>query len=395
MLTRLTVRDLMDPAPVVVGPDRTVGELLPLMNEMRIGSVLVADADRRLLGIFTERDLLLRVADAVPGWRAYPVADWMTRDPHTAGPDVGWEEAVSLMTRLRVRRLPVVDGGRVIGLLSTRMLMARRAEVLNQQVEARTAELREANEALLARDQEVLYNLRAAGKLQKQLLPHAAPDWPELNWAVHFAPLDHLGGDYYDFAEPTPDHLGFLIADASGHSVAAAMVATLTRFAFAEVSRGTTSPGEVLAGLNQRLQGVTEERFVTAFYGVFDRRTRVLRYANAGHPHPLRWEAATGTVKPLAASGFLLGVIPDEVYAEKQVTLAPGDAVCFFTDGLIEARNEIGELYGEERVMDCLGTAAAGGEDVLAHVLACQRRFSSGVPLSDDVTVAVCRLSPA
>lgn len=395
MLTRLTVRDLMDPAPVVVGPDRTVGELLPLMNEMRIGSVLVADPDRRLLGIFTERDLLLRVADAVPGWRAYPVSDWMTRDPHTAGPDVGWEEAVSLMTRLRVRRLPVVDGGRVIGLLSTRMLMARRAEVLNQQVEARTAELRQANEALLARDQEVLYNLRAAGKLQKQLLPHAAPDWAELNWAVHFAPLDHLGGDYYDFAEPTPDHLGFLIADASGHSVAAAMVATLTRFAFAEVSRGTTSPGEVLAGLNQRLQGVTEERFVTAFYGVFDRRTRVLRYANAGHPHPLRWEAATGTVRPLAASGFLLGVIPDEVYAEKQVTLAPGDAVCFFTDGLIEARNEIGELYGEERVMDCLGTAAAGGEDVLAHVLACQRRFSSGVPLTDDVTVAVCRLSPS
>lgn len=395
MLTRLTVRDLMDPAPVVVGPDRTVGELLPLMNEMRIGSVLVADPDRRLLGIFTERDLLLRVADAVPGWRAYPVSDWMTRDPHTAGPDVGWEEAVSLMTRLRVRRLPVVDGGRVIGLLSTRMLMARRAEVLNQQVEARTAELRQANEALLARDQEVLYNLRAAGKLQKQLLPHAAPDWPELSWAVHFAPLDHLGGDYYDFAEPTPDHLGFLIADASGHSVAAAMVATLTRFAFAEVSRGTTSPGEVLAGLNQRLQGVTEERFVTAFYGVFDRRTRVLRYANAGHPHPLRWEAATGTVRPLAASGFLLGVIPDEVYAEKQVTLAPGDAVCFFTDGLIEARNEIGELYGEERVMDCLGTAAAGGEDVLAHVLACQRRFSSGVPLTDDVTVAVCRLSPS
>jgi phosphoserine phosphatase RsbU/P len=239
----------------------------------------------------------------------------------------------------------------------------------------------------------VLYNLRAAGKLQKQLLPHAAPDWPELTWAVHYAPLDHLGGDYYDFAEPTPDHLGFLIADASGHSVAAAMVAVLTRFAFAEVSRGTTSPGKVLAELNQRLQGITEERFVTAFYGVFDRRTRVLRYANAGHPHPLRWDAASGVVKPLAASGFLLGVIPDEVYSEKEVTLAPGDAICFFTDGLIEARNEIGELFGEARVTDCLGHSAPAGEDVLAHVLACQRRFSGDTPLTDDVTAAVCRLA--
>ncbi len=392
MTPRLTVRDLMDPAPVLVTPDRTVGELLPLMNDRRIGSVLVGDESHRLLGIFTERDLLRRVADAVPGWRNYPVTDWMTRNPHTVAPDVGWEDAVNTMTRLGVRRLPVVDGGRVVGLLSTRMLMARRAEVLNQQVEARTAELRQANDQLIARDQEVLYSLRAAGKLQMQLMPHAAPDWPEMRWAVHYAPLDHLGGDYYDFAEPTPDHLGFLIADASGHSVAAAMVAVLTRFAFAEVSRDTTSPGKVLAALNQRLQGITEERFVTAFYGVFDRRTRVLRYASAGHPYPLRWEAATGAVKPLVAHGFLLGVIPDEVYAEKEVTLAPGDAVCFFTDGLVEARNEIGELFGEERVMTCLAHTAAGNGDLLAQVLDCQRRFSSGVPLSDDLTAAVCRL---
>jgi serine phosphatase RsbU (regulator of sigma subunit) len=383
----------MDPDPVVVTPDRAVGDLLLLMNERRIGSVLVGDTDRRLLGIFTERDLLRRVADAVPGWRNYSVADWMTRDPYSVGPDVEWEEAVTTMTRQRVRRLPVVEDGRVIGLLSTRMLMARRAEHLNQQVEARTAELRQANDQLLARDQEVLYNLRAAGKLQMKLLPHAPPDWPELRWRIHYAPLDHLGGDYYDFAEPTPDHLGFLIADASGHSVAAAMVAVLTRFAFAEVSRSTTSPGEVLAELNRRLQGITEERFVTAFYGVFDRRTRVLRYANAGHPYPLLWEAATRKVKPLAAHGFLLGVVPEEMYAEKEVRLAPGDALCFFTDGLVEARNEIGELFGEERVTDCLGHAAGEPGDLLDHVLGCQRQFISGVPLSDDLTLAVCRMA--
>lgn len=390
MATRLTVRQVMDPEPVVVPPDAPVGELLLLMNERRIGSVLVCDGGR-LLGIFTERDLLRRVADAVPGWRNYPVADWMTRDPSTIGPDAGWDEAVTAMTARRVRRLPVVEGGRVVGLLGTRMLMERRTEYLNQQVAERTAELKRANDQLMARDLEVLYNLRAAGKLQMKLLPLTPPEWPEFHWSVHFAPLDHLGGDYYDFAEPTPDHLGFLIADASGHSVPAAMVAVLTRFAFRDVSRRTTSPGAVLAAMNQRLQGITEERFVTAFYGVFDRRTRVLRYANAGHPHPLRLEAATAAVKPLAAQGFLLGIVPDEVYAEKEVQLASGDTLCFYTDGLVEARNEIGELFGEPRLTDCLRDGGGDG-DLLARVLEAQRRFCSGVPLGDDLTVAVCRL---
>jgi serine phosphatase RsbU (regulator of sigma subunit)/CBS domain-containing protein len=391
MPTRLTVRQVMESNPVVVPPDRPVGELLRLMNERRIGSVLVCEPDGRLRGIFTERDLLRRVADAIPGWREYPVADWMTRDPHTIGPDAGWDEAMTAMTARRVRRLPVVDGGRVVGILSTNMLIDRRADYLNQQVDERTRALKQANDQLMARDVEVLYNLRAAGRLQMKLLPQSPPAWPEFHWAVHFAPLDHLGGDYYDFAEPTPDHLGFLIADASGHSVPAAMVAVLTRFAFADVSRRTTSPGAVLAALNQRLQGITEERFVTAFYGVFDRRSRVLRYANAGHPHPLLLQAAAGTVKPLAAQGFLLGIVPDEVYAEKEVTLAPGDAICFFTDGLVEARNEIGELFGEQRLTDCL-RAGEADTHLLARVLDAQRQFCSGVPLGDDLTVAVCRL---
>src|SRR5262249_21716212 len=160
--------------------------------------------------------------------------------------------------------------------------------------EERTRELRQAHDELLARDTDLRYNLRAAGQLQNRLLlPHSPPEWPEFRWAVHFAPLDHLGGDYYDVAHPTPDHLGFLIADASGQRLAAARVAIMSRSAFAEVSPRTPSPGEVLAAMNRRLQGLADERFVTAFYAVLDRRTQVLTYANAGHPYPLRWVAAT------------------------------------------------------------------------------------------------------
>lgn len=390
----LTVRQVMEPDPVLVPPGCPVGEVLELMNTERIGSVLVAD-DGRLLGIFTERDLLRRVADAPPGWRRRPVDDWMTADPLTISPDVGWDEAVTRMTQRSVRHLPVIEFGRVAGLLSTRMLVARRAEYMDLRVAQATQELRTANDQLMARDSEARYNLRAAGQLQtKLLLPQTPPNWPELRWAVHYAPLDHLGGDYYDFATPGPDKLGFLMADASGHSIAAAMVAVMARFAFGEVANSTDRPGEVLTAMNRRLCGVTDERFVTAFYGVLDRRTRVLRYASAGHPYPLHYSASTNKVLPLVSRGFLLGIIPDEQYAEAEIQLAPDDRICFFTDGLVEARNEIGQQFGEDALAACFADHIHQRvEGVLQDMLACQRRFSSAVPLSDDLTMAVCHLA--
>ncbi len=390
----LTVRQVMQVEPVVVLPECPLRDVMDQMNRWRIGAVIVAGPSLELRGIFTERDLLLRVADADPGWRDRPVAEWMTPNPHTIAPDVGWEETVALMTRLRVRHLPVIEANRVVGVVSTRMLMGFRAEYLNGLVEARTRDLKRAMDEVMARDSELRYNLRAAGRLQTRLLlPHEPPQWPELRWGVHYAPLDHLGGDYYDVARPDPDHLGFLIADASGHSIAAAMVAIMSRTAFTEVSGMTTSPGEVLSEMNARLQGLADERFVTAFYGVLDRRTRVLTFSNAGHPYPLRLVARTGAVQPLAAHGFMLGIVPDEQYREKHVQLEPGDRLCFYTDGLVEARNGMGEGYGTERLESAFAAhGALAAEPLTERLLADQRAFRGDQPLSDDVTLVVIEL---
>jgi serine phosphatase RsbU (regulator of sigma subunit) len=388
------VRQLMQPEPVAVRPDCPLHEVLALMNRYRIGSVVVTSLDQRLLGIFTERDLLRRVADAGPSWRELPVADWMTSSPHSVSPDLSWEEVLAMMERLRVRHLPVVERDRVIGIVSAGGIMSRRTDYLNGQVEARTRELKSVNDELMARDAELRYNLRAASRFQTRLLlPHHPPEWPELKWGVHFAPLDHLGGDYYDVSQPDEDHLGFLIADASGHSIAAMMVAIISRIAFGEVAHSTASPSAVLNAMNDRLQGLADERFVTAFYGVLNRRTWTLTYANAGHPFPLRRIAATGRVQALSANGFMLGIVPGEQYRERSVELAPGDRLCFYTDGLIEARNEIGETYGVERLTECL---AAHGQlpapELMAAVLACQQEFRGSQRQTDDVTLVVAEL---
>src|SRR5438876_6640739 len=256
----LTVRQVMQSEPVTVDPDCPLDVVLGLMNLQRIGAVIVVDPERSPLGIFSERDLMRRVAVAAPGWQTQLVSAWMTPHPHTIAPELDWLDAVAALDRLKVRHLPVVEDGRVIGLVSSRILLARRADYLNRIVEARTRELQSAHDELLARDTELRHHLRAAGRLQAQLLlPRTPPDWPEIRWGVHYAPLDHLGGDYYDLARPGADRLGILIADASGHSVAAGMVAIMSRIAFAEVSGETDRPGEVLAAMNRRLQGLADE----------------------------------------------------------------------------------------------------------------------------------------
>lgn len=387
--SELTVRHVMQPDPISVSPDCPVAEAMRVMNRLRIGAVLVTEGSR-LVGIFTERDLLRRVVSAVPGWRELPVSNWMTIDPYFIGPDAGWDAAAGMMHRLRVRHLPVIENERVIGVVSTRSLMSRRAEYLDQKVTERTYDLKRANDQLLARDVESMANLRSAGRLQKKLLlPHVPPDWPELEWAIHFAPLVHLGGDYYDFSRPDEESLGFLIADASGHSLPAAMVAVMARIAFGEAASAMRRPGEILTAMNDRLLGLTDERFVTAFYGVLDRRSRGLRYSTAGHPPPLLVGAA-GVVRPLVAQGFILGIMPDEVYVERETRLSPGDRVCFYTDGLIETRNEIGELYGTERLSNCLlENSDKTAAEMLAAIRESQKTFRGSQPADDDLTIVV------
>lgn len=387
----LMVRDVMESQPVTVPPHCPLREVILLMNERRIGSVLITDSDRHLLGIFTERDLLRRIVDASNDWPSRPVSEWMTPHPHTIGPDLDWEEAITRMERLRVRHLPVVVNGLVVGIISTRLLMARRADYLHRQIEARTRALKQLNDELLARDAELQHNLKAAARFQTRLLlPSEPPAWPEWKWGIHYAPLDHLGGDYYDLARPDAEHLGFLIADASGHSIAAMMVAIISRIVFNEVAPTTISPGNVLAAMNERLQDLADDRFVTAFYGVLDRSTGQLTFANAGHPPPLHFVAATGQVIPLRTSGFMLGIVPGEQFREKSVQLGANDRLIFYTDGLIEARNEIGETYGMERLSSCLQRHGHESPDFLCRaILEDQRRFCGQQPPQDDLTLVV------
>jgi serine phosphatase RsbU (regulator of sigma subunit) len=317
----------------------------------------------------------------------------MTRDPRTITPGSSWEDAMALLERFHVRHLPVVEKGQLVGVLTARDLMARRADYLNRLVEERTRELRQANERLQERDAETRLHMMVAGRLQMRLLPGQAPRLPEIECYAHYAPLDPLGGDHYDFAQPDPRHLGILIADASGHSIPAAMVAIMARTAFATASREGLSPAAVLSTMNQNLHGLTGEHFVTAFYGIFDRQSRLLTYANAGQPFPYCYHATPGKCEPLVAHGLMLGILPDSQYDEHHLQLSAGDKLLFYTDGVVDCVGEQDQAFGvgrlEAHLQEHGKQSARSLAQTLAHALTA---FRGSRPPLDDLTILAAEI---
>jgi serine phosphatase RsbU (regulator of sigma subunit)/CBS domain-containing protein len=392
LTSSLRVRDVMAADPIRVTPRDSVQKVVALMNERRIGAVLVGEREH-ILGIFTERDMLKNAVMALAGWRELPVADWMTRDPWTIGPDASWEQALSMMETLHVRHLPVIENERIVGILSARGLMNSYTEYLNHMVEERTKELRQAYERLQHRDAELQLHMTVAARLQTRLLPGKPPTVSDMEWVGHYEPLDPLGGDYYDFAQPDPRRLGVLIADASGHSIPAAMVAIMARTAFHAVAPTTASPAAVLTGMNEQLHGLTGEHFVTAFYGVIDRDSRLLTYANAGHPFPYVYRHLSKSCEQLAARGLMLGILPESKYEERHVQLNPHDKLLFYTDGVPDCRSEQDVVFGTDRLEEFLHEHGPAPAKAMVQALVEKlKAYRGSRTASDDMSILAAEM---
>ncbi|MCS7168760.1 MAG: SpoIIE family protein phosphatase [Gemmatales bacterium] len=392
MATNWTMRveEVMVRPPITVSPQAHACEAIRRMAEQRVGAVLVAEGEK-LLGIFTERDVLrLLASSADRAWLDRPVRELMTTNPWTISPQATWEQARSLMETVHVRHVPVVDEGRLVGLVSARDLLDSYTEHLHRQIEARTQELRQAHRRLEERDQEIRLHMSVAGRIQSRLLPETPPKFPDLHFATYYAPVEPLGGDYYDFATVEDRYVGVLIADATGHSIPAALVAIMTHAAFSAGARKAYQPAQLLDHMNRYLHGLTEEHFVTAFYGVVDRQAGQFIYSNAGHPKPWIYRARTQTCEALEGHQLMLGVVADGQYSEHRLALEPGDRILLYTDGVTEARNERGEHFGADRIHQFLRQYGNTSATNLAQSLAEQlRAFRGPLPQADDITIVV------
>ena len=238
-----------------------------------------------------------------------------------------------------------------------------------------------------------------ATTLQESLLPPAPPAIPGLDVATAYRPAGsgaEVGGDFCDVFEAQGGTWSVVVGDVRGKGVEAATVGLLARHTLRAAAMRTTQPSLALQTLHQTLERDPTERFCTA---VFARAQRLspgrfrLEIASGGHPLPLRVTAA-GDVEQVGRHGSLLGVLEAPSFEDATVDLGVGDAIVFYTDGVVEGRCGT-EFYGEERLAErlrrCRGAGAAAiAEGLVADVVA----FQDGVP-RDDIAVVVLAVPQA
>ncbi len=239
------------------------------------------------------------------------------------------------------------------------------------------------------------YELRSIADIQKSLLPATTPQVPGLDVAVHYQTAKRAGGDYYDFFPLQGNRLGVLIADASGHGAPAAVLMAVAHSIAHTRPEPPARPGELLTYLNSHLtRQYTRQtgNFMTAFYAVFDPVGGTLTYASAGHNPPRLLRSADGARFALnRAQRLPLGIRPDEVYSEQTVSLQAGDEVVFFTDGVIEAVNMAGDVFGSDRIDAALAAQHPTAELLIQRILREFTTFTTGVPAADDRTIVVVK----
>jgi serine phosphatase RsbU (regulator of sigma subunit)/ketosteroid isomerase-like protein len=234
--------------------------------------------------------------------------------------------------------------------------------------------------------------LHVARSIQQASLPKEVPTLVGWQITPYYQPAREVGGDFYDFLELPKGRLGIVVGDATGKGVPAALVMASVRSMLRALAQASNSPGDVLRRVNDPLVAdIPSNMFVTCFYAILDPNSGSLTYANAGHDLPYLWHG--GDAEELRAKGMPLGLMPGMGYEEKEITLYAGEAALFYSDGLVEAHDPEGEMFGFPRLRELI--AVHGEEGSLGDSLL--EEFYSFVGESweqeDDITLLTLRRS--
>ncbi len=258
-------------------------------------------------------------------------------------------------------------------------------------------------EALEARDKLVALrsDLDLASKMQQSILPTKFPESPDYEIYAGMVPARDVGGDFFDVINLGGDRIGITVADVSGKGVPAALFMMSSRTLLNSVAVARANPGEVLGEVNRLLRpgDVLSEvnrllqenneaaMFVTVFFAFFESKTGEMVYANGGHNPPVIIHADGSSSLLAQQPGVALGIAPEFSYDMYNATLAPGEALILYTDGVTEAENVKTEQFGLDRLLGILGGASpSSAKEINDKIFDAVKVFAGRAPQFDDIT---------
>jgi sigma-B regulation protein RsbU (phosphoserine phosphatase) len=250
------------------------------------------------------------------------------------------------------------------------------------------------------RRKELEANLSVARTIQLSMLPSSPPQFAGWEIASLYRAAQQVGGDFFDFfevseegASPDGASLGMVIADVADKGVPAALYMALSRTLIRTTGLSGRTPAAALERANElMLKDSQADIFLSAFFAILETKSGRQRYANAGHNRPLWRHVATAEIENLGGKGTVLGVLEGIELEDRQITIDPGDVLVFYTDGISEAFDARGNVFGTDRLSDALRrSSGASAEDVLNGIIARIETFVGDTPQSDDFTLFVVR----
>jgi len=234
--------------------------------------------------------------------------------------------------------------------------------------------------------------LRLAAQIQQDLLPKKAPEMAGYDVCATSIAALMVGGDYFDFIPQSGGRMAVCLGDVSGKGMPASLLMASLQATLRGQSALQSPVAEIITRSNTFLYHNTDpEKFATLFMGVLDPATGELSYCNAGHERPILVRVG-GRVERLMEGGLALGVLESFPYTEGRATLDRGDFLVVYSDGIPEATDELGNFFGEQRLLDCLGkNAGMGASALMGAVIEAVRGHERGTARADDLTIVVVR----
>ncbi len=295
--------------------------------------------------------------------------------------------------------VPLFHKGRIIGVLDlehtrvgffneehARMLTTLAAQVAIAIENARLYQAVRSQERQLERD------IAMAREVQLRLLPPSAPQMANAEMAVRFLPARTIGGDLYDFVDYGPGRTAIVLGDVSGKAAPAALFAALASGIMRSAAQQRPEPALMLALMNDALQErKLESQYVTMLFALWNDQSRTLQVANSGAVQPVF--CRSGESVTVRAEGFPLGMFPNVTYDELNVATEPGDVIVFVSDGILDAENALGEMYGQERLAGLLCSRRDQlAQEIADAILADVSRFQGDHERFDDETIIVLKV---